>query len=121
MAAEYTGHDTARLSRGTEKNGGGTLDQSHTQTAEKTHTLTLNSRKDLLITGVLDVDHYDENMTTVHTTCGILTIEGDALHVRRLTLETGELVLDGRITALSYTEEPGAQTGGGGFFARLFR
>ena len=119
MAAEYSGHDSAQLSRGTAKNGGGTPEP--TQTAEKTHTLTLNGRKDLLVSGVLDVDHYDETITTVHTTCGILTIEGEGLHVRRLTLETGELVLDGRITALSYTEEPGTQTGGGGFFARLFR
>lgn len=121
MAAEYTERDAVQPSRSTGKNGDGTLDRTHTKAAEKTHTLTLNERRDLLVTGVLDVDHYDETMTTVHTTCGILTIEGDGLHVKRLTLETGELVLDGRIIALSYTEESKAQNGGGGFFARLFQ
>lgn len=87
----------------------------------KKHTLSLDDRSDLFLTGVLDVDNYDEHTVTVRTSRGILSIEGDGLHVKHLTLETGELSLCGTVSALWYTEDTKAGSGNGGFFARLFR
>lgn len=103
--------------RGTLNNGNRTGVKS---AGDQKHNLILDDRKSLSMTGVLDVDNYDEHMVTVRTTRGILTVEGDGLHVCRLTLENGELILDGSIAALYYTQESQAQSGNGGFFARLF-
>ncbi len=84
------------------------------------HTVTLDDRRHFSCGGVLDVDHYDEHTVCAKTSRGILTVEGEGLHVKHLALETGELILEGTVTALYYTEEAKA-AGSGGFFARLLR
>jgi len=85
------------------------------------HTLTLDDCARLQISGVLDVDNYDETTVTAHTVHGILTVEGEGLHVRHLALESGEMSVEGSVRALYYSEESRAKAGGGGFFARLLR
>ena len=52
------------------------------------------------------------------TSLGELSIRGRALQITRLSLETGELTLEGQIDSLQYTESSARS---GGFFSRLFR
>lgn len=82
------------------------------------HTLILEDRKSLTVTGVSDVDSFDEQAVTAYTDLGELTIHGHGLHINKLSLETGELSLDGEIQSLSYTDN---RQSGGGFFSKLFR
>jgi len=89
------------------------------QNRQTRHTVALEDRTHLRICGVLDVDNYDEHTVCARTSRGILTVEGEGLHVRHLALESGELVLEGTVSALLYTDDAKAQTGG--FFARLLR
>ncbi len=84
------------------------------------HTAILEDRGHLRCSGVLDVDNYDEHTVCARTSRGILTVEGEGLHVRHLALESGELVLEGVISALYYTEEAKVAQGSG-FLARLLR
>lgn len=84
------------------------------------HTVALDDRRHLRCGGVLDVDNYDEHTVCARTSRGILTVEGEGLHVRHLALESGELVIEGVVSALYYTDETKA-SGSGGFFARLLR
>ena len=93
--------------------------QETEQRRQMRHSLALDDRGHLRCSGVLDVDNYDEHTVCAKTACGILTVEGDGLHIRQLALESGELILDGKIRALYYTEENKAAEGG--FFARLLR
>lgn len=78
----------------------------------------LEDRKRLAVTGVSDVDSFDDRSVTVFTELGELSVRGEDLHISKLSVETGELTVEGRIDALIYTQE---QPKSGGLFARMFR
>ncbi len=63
----------------------------------KGHKLNINARKTALITGVNDVLSFDAGEVLLQTEQGILMIRGSELHVNRLSLEKGEVDIDGRI------------------------
>ncbi|NLT40390.1 MAG: sporulation protein YabP [Clostridiales bacterium] len=73
------------------------------------------NREKLEVTGILEVMIFDEQSITARTSQGELTVRGSGLHVDRLSLDSGELSLTGRIGAIEYTDEER-----GGFFSRLF-
>ncbi len=81
------------------------------------HQLTLDGRERLTVTGVEDVERFDENMIVMSTSAGTLVVSGENLHIGKLSLDGGELHVDGQIDALQY-EEQGA--GRGGLLSRLF-
>ena len=68
------------------------------------HNLILEDRKKLVVSGVEDVDSFDEQTVVAYTAVGELMIKGEGLHINKLSLETGELTLDGEIASLTYTE-----------------
>ena len=78
----------------------------------------MEDRRLVTVSGVSDVDSFDERTVTVFTEQGELSIRGADLHVSALNVETGELTVDGRIDALIYAED---QPKSGGFFGRMFR
>lgn len=80
------------------------------------HSLVLDERERLSVSGVSDVTSFDENAVVAETSLGVLVIHGEGLHIERLSLDTGELVLEGEVSSLEY-EQPRAS---GGFFRRLF-
>ena len=82
------------------------------------HRLELTGREQLTISGVEDVERFDETGIVMSTAAGTLVITGENLHIGKLSLDGGELHVDGRIDALSY--EDGGRESGGGFFRRLF-
>lgn len=68
------------------------------------HTLSMRDRKVLEMRGVTDVISFDEETVELSTACGMLTVEGDGLHVKVLNLAEGIVSLDGTVTALTYSE-----------------
>lgn len=82
------------------------------------HNLILEDRRLLTVTGVADVDSFDEQSVTVYTDLGELTVRGNDLHINKLSVETGELMIEGKIAAVVYSDE---QPSRGGFFSRVFR
>ena len=82
------------------------------------HNVILEDRHTLSVSGVSDVDSFDEVTVTVYTDMGELTVKGEGLHINRLNIETGELTLEGSIQSLTYAEVPSRS---GGFFGRLFK
>ena len=81
------------------------------------HRLELIGREQLTVSGVEDVERFDETGIVMSTGVGTLVITGEDLHIGKLSLEGGELYVDGRITSISYEDTPNRQ---GGFFSRLF-
>ena len=81
-------------------------------------TLLLENRSRLCLTGVTDVDSFDETTVVAATGLGALTVSGADLKISTLNTETGELLIQGEINALIYTEQPQKS---GGFFSRVFR
>lgn len=64
------------------------------------HQLILEDRRALTVSGVSDVDSFDELTVVVYTDLGELTVKGENLHINRLNLESGELMLEGHIQSL---------------------
>lgn len=83
----------------------------------KAHTLVLNSRESLSLTGVSDVPGFDEQTVNVKTLCGTLIIKGEALHISKLSLESGEVSVDGKINSMQYLSDNTSK----GLAAKLFR
>ena len=81
------------------------------------HRLELVGRERLTVSGVEDVDRFDETGIVMSTSAGTLVITGEDLHIGKLSLDGGELHVDGRIDSVAY-EDDGQNRGG--FFSRLF-
>ncbi len=82
------------------------------------HSVTLEDRRHLTISGVEDVERFDETAVVLSTAQGALTVQGSGLHIEQLSLNGGDLKVEGLIESLSY-EDRAEQSGG--LFARLFR
>lgn len=82
------------------------------------HNVIMEDRKKLTISGVTDIDSFDEQTVIAITDMGEMTIRGWDLHITRLNLEQSELALEGEISSLTYTDvKQKAQ----GFFAKVMR
>lgn len=86
---------------------------------KKPHTLLLDNRKLLTLSGISNVDSFDEVSVVVYTDIGELNIKGNKLHIAKLNLDTGEMILDGEINSMVYTNNQHAGTKG--LLSRLFR
>lgn len=85
------------------------------------HKLTLTGRKICTITGVNDVLSFDNNEILLETEQGMLMLKGAELHVGRLSLEKGEIDVEGRVDSLTYSEQSNAVAKGESFLARLLK
>ena len=81
------------------------------------HRLELDGRERLLVSGVEEVESFDENTIFLITAQGGLEIQGEGLHIEKLSLDGGDLKVEGRVNALLYEPDRGSR--GGGLFARL--
>lgn len=62
----------------------------------------LENRKKLTISGITDINNFDENIISVITTLGYLTIKGSQLKINNLSVETGDVIIEGNINSLFY-------------------
>ena len=81
------------------------------------HRLELIGRDRLTVSGVEDVERFDETGIIMSTSAGTLVITGEDLHIGKLSLDGGELHVDGRVDSVSYEDDGPSR---GGFFSRLF-
>ena len=70
----------------------------------KPHSLILDNRKKLSLTGVEDVSGFNEETVSLKTTAGDLIVKGSGLHISRLDLDTGDVEIEGVINLLNYTD-----------------
>jgi sporulation protein YabP len=82
------------------------------------HHVILEGRRTLTITGVTDIDSFDDQMVAVFTDEGELVARGSGLHINKIDVDSGELSLDGEIVSLEYTDNPSPR---GSVWSRLFR
>lgn len=85
------------------------------------HKLTMTNRKSSFLSGVKDVLSFDEQEILLETECGMLMIRGENLHVNRLSLDQGEVELEGQIDSYQYSAGKGSSTGRESLLQRLFR
>ncbi|MCI8840180.1 MAG: sporulation protein YabP [Oscillospiraceae bacterium] len=82
------------------------------------HHVVIEDRKSLTVSGVEDVERFDENTIVLSTSRGAMVVAGENLHIEKLSLDGGDLKVDGDIDSVSYEEENVAR---GGFLSRLLR
>ena len=85
-------------------------------TPEKPYGMTIDQRKKAVVTGVTDVESFDDGTVVLHTHGGRLTLTGTGLHVSSLQLEEGRLTVDGVIDSAAY--DGGGPRRRGGFLRR---
>lgn len=71
----------------------------------KKHMVNLANRERLTMTGVVDVFSFDEEVIELETADGYLDIDGVDLHIVKMNLDSGELIVEGRIIGLSYEDQ----------------
>jgi len=81
------------------------------------HSVIMENRQILKVTGVSDVDSFDEQTVIAFTDMGELSVRGENIHISKLNVETGELSLEGNFYALSYSDGRKQD----GFFSKLFK
>ena len=84
---------------------------------KKPHSLQLENRHGLKMTGVTDVEAFDEECVTVYTDYGCLSISGSALHIDELNIKNGVLQISGEVSALVYSSKKSKEKG---FLKRVF-
>lgn len=90
-------------------------------TGARMHKVTMLNRRTCTINGVNDVLSFDIHEILLETEQGMLMIKGDDLHVNRLTLEKGEVDIDGKIDSFTYSDAAAGGNRNEGLLSRLFR
>lgn len=85
---------------------------------EGSHHVILEGREELSVSGVEEVESFDENTIVMSTCKGTLVVRGEDLHIEKLSLDGGDMRVEGLVESLTYEDEGRER---GGFFARLMR
>lgn len=78
----------------------------------------LEGRRKLSVSGVEDIDSFDENSAVIFTSMGLVEVKGSDIHMNKLNLESGEIVLEGEFDSVIYPDENGGKQKKK-FFAKL--
>ena len=88
------------------------------ETAKMPHSVFMEERSRITISGVRDVDSFDDQTLIVFTDLGEITVKGENIKVSRFSVETGDFAAAGSFQSLSYSERLPKNSG---FFARVFK
>ena len=87
-------------------------------TNKQSHSITLNMRKEMSISGVKEVESFDDISIVLITVCGEMTVEGESLKVGSLDNDSGIVSLEGKINSIYYTDKSNGEKKG--FISKLF-
>ena len=93
--------------------------QEDKRTIKLPHNVIMEDRKKLTVSGVSDVDSFDDSTVVIYTDMGELTVKGDNLHISGLSFETGDMTLTGNVYGMRYTDDNRRK--GGGLLSRLLK
>ena len=80
----------------------------------------MESRKKLSISGVEDVDSFNENEVIVYTNMGLVEVKGSEIHMNKLSLDVGEIILEGQFDSVIYVDDDHAAKQKKGIFSKIF-
>lgn len=85
------------------------------------HNITINERKNIVITGVKKIDNFDNEEFLMETTMGYIIIKGNDLEIIKLDTYQGNVSIKGKVSSLTYMESAGKKTNEESFFTKLFK
>ena len=83
--------------------------------------LLLENRKKLSVSGVNDVLSFDDQVVIVDTELGLLTVKGENIRINKLSLDTAEVIIEGEISSLNYSQNKLDKTSGTSILGKIFR
>lgn len=96
------------------------LDDRKNLTLNTIQNIVLENRSKLSISGVLDVLSFDDQIIIIETELGLLTIKGDNLRINKLSIDSSEVVVEGEINNLAYSESEGDKKNSG-LLSKIFK
>ena len=82
--------------------------------------LVLENRNKLNVSGVKDVLSFDDELVVMETELGLLTVKGENIKINKLSIDTGDVIIDGEITNLSYNDHS-KKSQEAGLFSKIFK
>ena len=83
--------------------------------------LILENREKLSISGVKDVLSFDDQVVIVETELGLLTVKGENIKINKLSIDTSEIIVEGEISYLAYSNKEQDKTKGGSLISKIFK
>ena len=83
--------------------------------------LILENREKLSISGVKDVLSFDDQVVMVETELGLLTVKGENITINKLSLDTSEVIVQGEISYLAYSDKEQDKVKGGSLISKIFK
>ncbi len=83
--------------------------------------LVLENREKLSISGVVDVLSFDDQVVMVETELGLLTVKGENLRINKLSIDTSEVIVEGEISYLSYSDSDTSNAKSGSLISKIFK
>ena len=87
----------------------------------KKHTLSLMDRERLTLSGVKEVFSFDETLIELETSKGYLNIRGEDLHIIKMNIDEGDIIVEGNVSDMSYHDNQGAGKKKGSMISKLFK
>ncbi|MBU3803223.1 MAG: sporulation protein YabP [Candidatus Cellulosilyticum pullistercoris] len=87
----------------------------------KKHTLSLIERERLTLSGVKEVFSFDETLIELETSKGYLDIGGEDLHIIKMNIDDGDIIIEGSISDMNYHDNQGAGKKKGSVMSKLFK
>ena len=98
-----------------------TIDERKNTNTSIIQNLILENRNKLSISGVNDVLSFDDQIVIVDTELGLLTVKGENLRINKLSIDTSEVIVEGEISSLSYSDKDHEHAKNGGFISKIFK
>ena len=98
-----------------------TMDERKTINTSVIQNHILENRGKLSISGVLDVLSFDDQVVIVETELGLLTVKGENLRINKLSIDTSEVIVEGDISSLTYSDSKTLEKSKGSLISKIFK
>jgi sporulation protein YabP len=89
--------------------------------SQPSHDIKMHNRNKMEITGVVNVESFDNEEFLLETECGFLAIRGQNLHMKNLNVEDGLVSIEGLVMDMAYVDHTAGGDKAKGFFSKLFK
>ena len=98
-----------------------TIDERKQTATGVIQNLILENRGKLSISGVIDVLSFDDQVVMVETELGLLTVKGENIRINKLSIDTSEVIVEGDISYLAYSDKEIDKNKGWGLLTKIFK
>ena len=98
-----------------------TIDERKSINTNIIQNLILENREKLTISGVNDVLSFDDQVVVLETELGLLTVKGENIRVNKLSIDTSEVILEGEISYLAYSDKNQEKMKNSSLISKIFK